>query len=367
MICRNNYQLTRDFLAYQREVRQLSPDSVDRYRSYLKHLLVWANEMPLRRAAAIRPTFAAYVLSMSDAKAGRDPIAPVTAKKILQLSKRLLIWAKAIYPHDFREVSSVWLDALRLPHDRAQVEEHKFVKMDEVLSLIRLPARVENLAMQRDQAAAAMLFLSGARASAFGSFTLECIDLSNRSVRQWTSLGVKTKNGKSATTFLLDIPELLNAALNWDRYVRSRLPSNALWYTPIKSQWAEHKLSTDAAGAYRNIALARRIRKLFSLAELEYKSPHAFRHGHAVFALQHCRTMADYKAVSMNLMHSNITVTDGIYAPLASDEVQQRVAALTSRKSAQLAASIANPTAADELTNEELAAALMVAARRLAL
>ncbi len=77
--------------------------------------------------------------------------------------------------------------------------------------------------------------------------------------------------------------------------------------------------------------------------------------------------MADYKAVSMNLMHSNITVTDGIYAPLASDEVQQRVAALTSRKSAQLAASIANPTAADELTNEELAAALMVAARRLAL
>jgi hypothetical protein len=39
--------------------------------------------------------------------------------------------------------------------------------------------------------------------------------------------------------------------------------------------------------------------------------------------------MADYKAVSMNLMHEDIRVTDGIYAPLAGNEVQQRIAGLT--------------------------------------
>jgi hypothetical protein len=40
--------------------------------------------------------------------------------------------------------------------------------------------------------------------------------------------------------------------------------------------------------------------------------------------------MADYKAVSMNLMHDDIRVTDGIYAPLTTNEVQQRIAGLTS-------------------------------------
>ena len=39
--------------------------------------------------------------------------------------------------------------------------------------------------------------------------------------------------------------------------------------------------------------------------------------------------MADYKAVSMNLMHSDIRVTDGIYAPLARDEVKERITGLT--------------------------------------
>ncbi len=71
------------------------------------------------------------------------------------------------------------------------------------------------------------------------------------------------------------------------------------------------------------------MRNVFKLADLPYKSPHKFRHGHAVYALQHAKTMADYKAVSMNLMHGDIRVTDGIYAPLAGDEVQQRIAGLT--------------------------------------
>jgi hypothetical protein len=39
--------------------------------------------------------------------------------------------------------------------------------------------------------------------------------------------------------------------------------------------------------------------------------------------------MADYEAISMNLMHADIRVTDGIYALLTSDEVKQRVACLT--------------------------------------
>ena len=38
--------------------------------------------------------------------------------------------------------------------------------------------------------------------------------------------------------------------------------------------------------------------------------------------------MADYKAVSMNLMHGDIRVTDSVYAPLPSSDVQRRIARL---------------------------------------
>lgn len=51
---------------------------------------------------------------------------------------------------------------------------------------------------------------------------------------------------------------------------------------------------------------------------------HKFRHGHAVWSLQHAPTMADKKAVSLNLMHEDVQVTDGICAPLLGSEVCDR-------------------------------------------
>ena len=115
-----------------------------------------------------------------------------------------------------------------------------------------------------------------------------------------------------------------------------------------------------------NSGTRKRMRKLFAAAGLPYKSPHKFRHGHAVYALQHARTMADYKAVSMNLMHEDIRVTDGIYAPLVSDEVKQRVAGLTSQAGTRPQA---NGDLADfirSLPDAQLSQALVVIAERLA-
>jgi hypothetical protein len=46
-----------------------------------------------------------------------------------------------------------------------------------------------------------------------------------------------------------------------------------------------------------------------------------------VYGLLHAKDMADYKAVSSNLMHADITITDEIYAPLLAKEVKERIAA----------------------------------------
>ena len=45
MVNRRNYRLAQEYLAYQSEVAQLDPRSVERYWFYLKYLLLWADEV----------------------------------------------------------------------------------------------------------------------------------------------------------------------------------------------------------------------------------------------------------------------------------------------------------------------------------
>lgn len=76
--------------------------------------------------------------------------------------------------------------------------------------------------------------------------------------------------------------------------------------------------------------------------------------------------MADYKAVSTNLMHGNIQITDGIYAPLASAEVKQRVVGLLGQSLPSGSDQPVDQTFADNLTDSQLAAVLTTATARLA-
>lgn len=46
MINRDNYRLVKSYLDYLRQVMQLDQNSIGRYRSYLRHLLLWLDEAP---------------------------------------------------------------------------------------------------------------------------------------------------------------------------------------------------------------------------------------------------------------------------------------------------------------------------------
>ena len=78
------------------------------------------------------------------------------------------------------------------------------------------------------------------------------------------------------------------------------------------------------------------LRVLCNLAGVEYKSAHKFRHGHAVYALKHYRTRAEFKSVSQNLMHSNMGITDGIYGNLTSDDFNKNILGLASNNPAEI-------------------------------
>jgi integrase len=320
--------LVQENLKYLGEVMQTAPISVERYRFHLRHLLIWADERPWLAAPEIRPTFPVYLKSLSGENGSRS-LAAVTQEKVLKVSRRFFRWLRETHPREFGKLSPAWIDTLRLASGTpAGIREHEYVSEEEVKQLAQVPVPPADLALLRDRAAAAMLFLSGARAGAFTSLPIQAVDIPGRAIRQWPELGVHTKFGKRATTYLLEIPELLAVVTEWDALVREKQSPTAPWYTPIESSWGEQKFSEKAPGEHRGEALYKRLKILFSLASLPFKGPHRFRHGHAVYGLLHAKDMADYKAVSINLMHADVTITDKIYAPLLAREVKGRIARL---------------------------------------
>ena len=330
MVNRTNFLLVKKYLSYLSEVMQVANTSVGRYRFYLRHLLLWADDTLLSQAPCIRPTFPVYV-SKLNGRQGTGQLAACSQKKIIGTAKRFFLWAKTSGNRLYRAIPVHWIETLRPPPTQPQIGgDNEYVSLEDVLCITSLTVESENLALRRDKAAAALLFLTGARAGAFTSLPVSAVNISDRTIRQWPELGVKTKNGKRATTNLLPIPELIEVAEDWDKFIRTQLPLTAPWYTPINNQWGEHTLSQEVPGKNRNQALNKRLRVLYKAAGLPYKSAHKFRHGHAVYGLTHAKTMADYKAVSMNLMHEDIKITDQIYAPLRTSEVKDRIANLGS-------------------------------------
>jgi integrase len=59
---------------------------------------------------------------------------------------------------------------------------------------------------------------------------------------------------------------------------------------------------------------------------LTYRSPHKFRHGHIQYGLTHSESLAYFKAVSMNVMHSSVKITDAVYIKLSDSDIRSRIA-----------------------------------------
>jgi integrase len=363
LVNRNNYLLVKQHLTYLDEVRQLSDASLKRYWFYLRHLLIWADETLLSKSTSIRPAFPKYISSLPGRR-GESNLSLTTQKKIINTSKRFLVWAKDTNPNKFKKLSKAWIDALHPPRIATQSNKHIYVTLEEAIKLATISVEEGDLALQRDRAAAAMLFLSGMRASAFATLPIKAVDLETKSIRQWPELGVLTKNGKRATTYLLPIPELLDVVKEWDALLRQLLNLNARWYIPIKNCWGEQSFSKENPGKNRSQALSKRLRIVFSKAGLPYKSPHKFRHGHTVFGLQHAEKMADYKAVSMNIMHNNIKTTDEIYAPILNEEVGYRISNLSDQPTHEVSDIFEKDL--QNLTNEQISRILIDLGNKLA-
>lgn len=323
MILRENFADVRTHLDYRRAVHQDTTRTLDTRWSALKSLLMWADGTPLTRAPEIRPTYAEYL-----ARQRRDeqPLSYGAQSTWMSIARMYFEWALAAYPRRYRRVTTLWMDALRPARAKGHLKEREAYSVEDVRALLAVDDA--RLATRRSKAAVALLFLSGMRIGALVTLPILAVDLERRQIRQWTDLGVKTKFSKSATTFLLDVPDLLAEVHTWDALVREELALEDMWYANITGARVKRVEGTTLQSHYRARSLYEGLRALCRAADVVYMSPHKLRHGHVMHALSNSQTPADWKAISQNVMHSNLSTTDGIYGILRDAEIRQRIGRL---------------------------------------
>lgn len=318
MINRDNWKMTRKYLDY-RQFRQIAKITLDLDRSHLRHLLEWADSVSFYRAHAIRPPLPVYLAGIG--------LGPAQQKRIGMTARGFFDWLCSTRPKRTSGLDSLWRESLLPPGRDDMVPHQDPYSLDEIMRICEIQAYT--LTDLRGQAGAALMFLSGIRPGALVTIPISCVDLDAGELRQWPELGVATKRNKRATTYMLNIPPLVEVARTWDAIVRSEawlLPDHA-WYAHVTSDGMYLAVPHQAA-SNRVQSFANTLRELCQRAEVRYRRPHDLRHGHASYALTLCADVADYKAVSTNMMHSNITVTDHVYASLGAAETKRRIEGL---------------------------------------
>lgn len=322
MINRENYHLVYKHLEYREKVLQNDSGTVATYWQSLKHLLQWAYARSFQDAPKIRPSFPEYLLQARND--GKDKqLTPKYMVKVLSHARAFFDWLR-LYERGYSGISEAWIRTLQVRKSagtQSRLQDRQYWKLEDVRKIAAL--KPSNLRELRDVAAICFLYLSGMRIGAFVTLPLACVDMARKRVEQLPEKGVQTKNSKAAVTFLLPIPDLLEVVSAWDAYMRT-LPGEYNWY-PSLSYDGEKPIAGLLRGKYtgRAESFDKGMKHLCTLADVPYKSPHKIRHGFGVYGVKNSKDMGQMKAISQNMMHANIGITDGIYGKLAEDDLSE--------------------------------------------
>jgi site-specific recombinase XerD len=176
---------------------------------------------------------------------------------------------------------------------------------------------VENEIGLRDRALIAFLLLSGMRDMAVATLPLGFFDKNRLEIRQDYLRGVRTKFGKTFTSYLLVFDkDLLQYIFEWvDHLVSKKLFANSDPLFPrTQVEQGTNSLCYEATKVepkfWRGTGPIRAIlRDRAKAAGLDYFKPHAFRHAHVHLALPFIDSGERLRAISKNLGHKHIATT----------------------------------------------------------
>lgn len=107
------------------------------------------------------------------------------------------------------------------------------------------------------------------------------------------------------------------------------MSENDPWFANISPETGEPDQENSYIGKNRHHGARKDLKGWLEKVGLTYHSPHKFRHGFAVYSLKHAKDISQLKAISQNLMHENISITDGIYGGLSDADIKEQITSLT--------------------------------------
>jgi len=328
MINRENWKDVREWLEYLERMKNKNPGTLKKNWQFLRHLIEWADEKPLPQARLIDPTFPVYLATLRKDGTNASRLVYSSVVKGLAISRSYFEFARKRW-HRYRPITESWIETLqptRLNKPEPTLKNRRYYTLEEVRKM--LSVSTETLREQRAKAGAALLFLSGMRVDSLASMPRRCLDLHNLRVFQVPSMGIRTKNSKAKITYLLKIEDLIQTVQDWENVLNEQgFASDTLWYTSLSRQ-GEELYPTSIAPLNRKSMIAEDIMLLCEKANIDYLSPHNFRHGHIVYARSFARTADQLKAISENVMHSSTQITDRVYANLKPEILQGIITSL---------------------------------------
>lgn len=329
MINRNNKKTLDDYLFYRAHNDRLDPKSVRLERSLGMHYLHWCNEIDFRNAPRMQVHFVDYVESLITQNG--NPASTDYKRKLVSAAKNFFEWL-SIHKKGFRSITPAWLSTFKYKGIPKELDGKDSITQDEISAIANLP--VNNTVEQRIRAGACFLYLSGMRISAFTSMPIKAFDIDSLEVRQSPSLGMRTKNKKTATTYVLDISPAIDRVREWDNIVRSSLSAEGFWFAPLSPQTGEIDISVTEVGEHRSAKFRKDLSAWLAQHKDLQHSPHDFRRGHASYLWERSRDYNDLSAIAKQLMHTNLTTTE-LYVRKQRQQIKDLINEISCREVGQ--------------------------------
>ena len=327
MINKNNWKLTKKYLNDRWNSGDLVVGSWKLEQTCLRYLLEWADNESFVNAPTIIPTFQIYLRSAR--LDGKDnPISPEHRKKILATARRFFLWLIE-NEREFKKIKISWVNKIKVKSIEESHQTKEYVTLDEIKRIAKAPA--ETVQERRIRAAAVIMYLTGIRIGALVSLRIKAVDLVNRYIYQYTSLGVHTKLNKNDRTVIFNIQELIEVCKAWDEEIKQTLDEDGFWFAPLSPETGEINPDCKERNDTRVMIVRRDLKRWLQKVGLPYHSPHKFRHGNIHLGQANSTNKEEYKALSQNVMHSSTLITDKFYSNLDDDKRKESIDLMVSR------------------------------------
>lgn len=231
-------------------------------------------------------------------------------------------------------VSYLTLDK-RTVKEALSIRPRKFPSLEQVVSLVE-SIEVKTDIDRRDRALISFMLLTGIRYQAICTLCLGCIDIERLEVYQDPRSGVKTKGGKAILSRILPFHDgLVKIVIDWINYLKEELkygPGDPMFPKTLVTQ-SDDGYSFKARGVTTEFwsegnSIREILKKRSEHADLPYFNPHAFRHAACQLALRLSRTPEEFKALSQNFGHEQVTTTLRTYGTLDDQRVSDVISSM---------------------------------------